>query len=289
MYLQLASRLAKALKFATACLLLLGGTLAYAHNNNHEPNAVNLPSSLEGMDLVLQIEKAVTQFPSGYPYKGAVVKRYFKDGSFSAQGTGIMKGQVLESQQAFAGTYRYHRTGKNTATEQSIDTTVNNTPFTVEYTFETESKGKWVENFGNGQLILSGSFTLTPSNLPAEKHFAPAQKANSAVSLVIKSAESATLPTGAYPTSGVVVQLYAPDNTMVLKGFGPGTLNSTGTYKYTKISANTAVEEVTQTSELFTLPYTMVYTFETPTSGTWFQNLGDGLLLFTGTFDSFPL
>ena len=91
-----------------------------------------------------------------------------------------------------------------------------------------------------------------------------------------------------YPKKGIAIQTYAQDGTFLIKGYGPLTLDSHGTYNYKKISANTAVEESMQVSNLFTLPYTMVYTFETPTSGTWFQNLGNGFITFTGTFETAP-
>jgi len=248
---------------------------------------LDAPASLVGVDMVLQIEKVVTIFPSGYPYKGAVVKRFTKDGKFTAQGTGTMQGTVPDNQQAFYGTYKYQRTGLNTAIEKSVDISVNNTPFTVKYIFETPTSGKWEEDFGNGQLKTSGSFTLEPSNLPASKHLAPATKADTSVALIIKATKS-DLPPNLYPTAGLVLQSYAQDGTLVFKGFGPGSVNSTGTYKYTKISANTAVEEVTQVSDYFTFPYTMVYTFDTASSGKWYQNFGDGLIIFSGTFDTFP-
>lgn len=278
------------LKLLTGCLFILSCSVANADNDFNEVKSclgLDAPISLVGMDLVLQIEKTVTNIPNGYPYKGAVVKRYKKDGKFTAQGTGTMKGMVPDNQQAFYGTYKYQRTGTNTAIEKSIDVSVNNTPYIVKYTFETSNSGKWEEDFGNGQLKLAGSFTLVSSNLPPEKHFAPSAKADTNVALIIKSTRS-DLPASAYPTAGLVLQTYAQDGTLAFKGFGPGTVNSTGTYKYTKISANTAVEEVTQVSEFFTFPYTMVYTFETPSSGKWFQNFGDGLILFYGTFDVFP-
>lgn len=278
------------LKLLAGCLFIMSCGVASAHNDYDDKKFsfnIDAPASLVGVDLVFQIEKAVTTFSNGYPYKGAVVKRYKRDGRFTAQGTATVKGDVPESQLAFYGTYKYQRTGANTAVEKLINISVNNTPSTIKYTFETPNSGKWEEDFGNGQLKLSGSFTLEPSNLPIEQHLAPSAKADTNVALIIKATKS-DLPPSAYPTAGLVLQTYAQDGTLVFKGFGPGTVNSTGTYKYTKISANTAVEEVTQVSEFFTFPYTMVYTFETSTSGKWFQNFGDGLILFSGTFDVFP-
>jgi hypothetical protein len=277
-------------KLLAGILFIMGCASVSAHNDHdNKKNCFNVdaPASLVGVDMVLQIEKSVTQFSSGYPYKGAVVKHYKKDGKFIAQGTATMKGTVPDSQQAYYGSYKYQRTGANTAVEKLIDISVNNTPATIKYTFETTDSGKWEEDFGNGQLMLSGSFTLEASNLPVEQHLAPAGKADTNVALIIKATKS-DLPANVYPTAGLVLQTYAQDGTLVFKGFGPGTVNSTGTYNYKKISANTAVEEVTQVSEYFTYPYTMVYTFETATSGKWFQNFGDGLILFSGTFDVFP-
>lgn len=280
-------------KLFSICILLLWccAVPAGAHDRGGDgkkvrPTAV-APHSLAGRVLVLQIEKAVTDLPGKYPSKGALIKRYTKRGKFTAHATGTMRDQVADQEQVFYGTYKYHRTGYNTAVEKSVAASLNNTPFTVKYTFETDSSGRWEEDYGNGQLMLSGSFRLEAANLPPSQHLAPATIADTNVALIIKTTKS-DLPAGAYPAAGLVLQTYAQDGTMIFKGFGPGTLDSTGTYKYTKISANTAVEEVTQVTDFFTLPYTMVYTFDTPTSGVWFQNFGDGLILFRGTFDTFP-
>lgn len=283
--------LLRTLKTLTVCLLLIGSSALNASPNNHKDKKdcidLGAPSTLVGFDMVLQIEKAVTTYPSGYPFKGAVVKRFKKNGTFTAQGTETMQGQVPDSQQAFYGTYKYQRTGFNTAIEKSIDVSVNNTPYTTKYTFETATSGKWEEDFGNGQIKFSGSFTLVPSTLPLEQHLAPETNAGLNVVLFIKNAES-SLPPDVYPKKGIAIQTYAQDGTFLIKGYGPLTLDSHGTYNYKKISANTAVEESMQVSNLFTLPYTMVYTFETPTSGTWFQNLGNGFITFTGTFETAP-
>ncbi len=279
------------LKILAASILLIGSSLLNASPNDHKDKKdcidLGAPTTLVGYDMVLQIEKAVTTYPSGYPFKGAVVKRFTKDGKFTAQGTGTMQGQVPDSQQAFYGTYKYQRTGFNTATEKSIDVSVNNTPYTTKYTFDTATSGKWEEDFGNGQIKFSGSFTLVASHLSAQQHLAPETNAGLNVALFIKNAES-NLPPDVYPKKGIALQTYAQDGTFLIKGYGPLTLDSHGTYNYKKISANTAVEEAIQINNLFTLPYTMVYTFETPTSGTWFQNLGNGFITFTGTFETAP-
>lgn len=275
-----------------SCLLLMACSIASAHDRDTEPSSEYklpgfclesgaAPHSIAGLNINLQIENTVTQLASGYPTQGVVVMHYKSDGSWTAQGFGG------ENQQAYVGTYKYQRTGFNTAVEKSFDQTLQ-APYTTSFTFLTTTSGKWVQDFNNGQITFSGSFTTVPSNLPAEKHKAPESIAGQIVGLFIKSATSAVLPPDVYPKHGLAAQIYAGDGTMVIKGFGLNTLNSTGTYRYQKVSANTAVEETIQVSDLFTLPYTMVYTFDTPTSGTWYQNLGNGFIKFTGTFETTP-
>lgn len=271
-----------------SALLLLTVTAAKAHTDCADiPGQIKAPHSLAGYDMVLQIEHATSVYPSGYPSKGAVVKRYNRDGKFTAQGTGILQPDTPAEQQYFFGTYKYHRTGSNSGTEQSVDVALGNVPFSVKYVFTSATSGTWEEDFDQGKLKLSGSFTLVPSNLPLAQHMAPANIANMTVALVIKSTESG-LPAEVYPDKGLVLQSYAIDGSVLLKGYGPRTVDSTGTYKYTKIAPHTAVEEVNQMSQTFTMPYTMVYNFDTPNSGSWFQNFGDGLIIFRGVFNLFP-
>ncbi len=280
------------LKVMLGCLAIMSCGLTNASSNDlgFDKNCFDnsAPSSLVGLDVVMQIENAVTSYPYGFPFKGAVVKRFKRDGTFTAQGTATMQGEVPDNQQAFYGTYKYHRTGFNTAIEKSIDVSVNTTPFVTKYIFETATSGKWEEDFGNGQIKFSGSFTLAPTNLPAQQHLAPETIVNQNIALFIKEATSKDLPPDVYPKKGLALQTYSQDGSFLIKGYGPKMLDSHGTYSYKKISSNTAVEEANQISNLFTLPYTMVYTFETPTSGTWFQNLGNGFLKFTGTFETSP-
>lgn len=279
-------------KIIIGSLLIIGctGINASEHHHDHKKNNVlaEAPANLLGVDVVLRIENAVTNYPSGFPFKGAVVKRFKRDGTFTALATSTLQGQAPDSPQTFYGTYKYKRTGVNTAVEKSIDVSVGNMPYTTTYTFETATSGKWEEDFGNGQIIFSGRFTLEPSNLPASQQLAPATNAGLNVVLFIKDATSVELPPNVYPKKGIALQTYAQDGSFLIKGYGPLTLDSHGTYSYKKISANTAVEEAIQVSPFFTQPYTMVYTFDTPTSGTWFQSLGNGWIKFTGTFGTAP-
>jgi hypothetical protein len=280
------------LKIVIGSLLILGcaSINASPHHQDNKKNCVSalVPATLLDVNVVLRIENAVTNYPSGYPFKGVVVKRFKRDGTFTAQATSTQQGQALDVPQTFYGTYQYRRTGFNTAIEKSIDVSVNNTPYTTKYTFETATSGKWEENFGNGQIVFSGSFTLEPVNTPVQEHLAPTTNAGLNIVLLIDDATSTALPSGVYPKKGIAVQTYAQDGSFLIKGFGPLTLDSHGTYTYKKISANTAVEEANQISPFFTQPYTMVYTFDTPTSGTWYQSLGNDWIKFTGRFVTSP-
>ena len=279
------------LKILLSCAILVScGNTASAHNFNDLRNRLcnndGAPFSIAGSDIILQIENTVTNYQSGYPFKGAVVMHYKKDGTFSADGTVVIKGDAATSEQRYFGNYKYQRTGFNTATEKAIDHSLN-APYTTKYTFETATSGKWEQDFGNGQILFSGSFTLISSNLPPEKHLAPQSIAGLHVALSWDHAVSTELPPDVYPLRGLAVQTYSEDGTMVIKGYGAKTLDSHGTYTYKKISANVAIENVTQVSNIFTLPYTMVYVFETPDSGKWFQSLGEGWIIFSGTFETF--
>jgi hypothetical protein len=275
-----------AIKLISSCLLLISCHFSNASLGEHGSpklcKGIIAPQTIVGMQMNMHIENTFTTYTTGVPTEGVTVKHYKKDGAWTAEGTGGL------NQQNYFGSYRYQRTGTNTATEKGIDTSLYNTPYTTKYTFEAPDRGKWEEDWGNGQIIFSGSFTLIPGNLPNEHHTAPSTITGMNIALIIKNASSAQLPDDVYPKRGLALQTYAQDGTLAIKGFGPKTLNSTGTYTYKKVSANTAVEEVIQVSNLFTLPYTMIYTFDTPTSGTWFQNLGNGFIKFHGTFETFP-
>ena len=238
------------------------------------------PRTLSGKKVALTIIKATSDLPEGYPTQGAVIQEYSRR-TFSAAGTGGMF--HLQSN----GTYTYRKTGKNTGVEKAVMTSFNNMPYTTTYTFETEHSGVWVQDFNQGTIIFEGTFTIEPINIEPMQQLAPESIEGLNIALNIKSAIS-ELPVGSYPNAGIALQTYLADGSFTIKGIGPGTLDSYGTYTYTKVSGNTAVEEAIQTSEFFSLPYTMVYTFETKTSGHWTQNFGNGLIRFSGTFDTFP-
>ena len=136
---------------------------------------------------------------------------------------------------------------------------------------------------------MEGHFSLSPVREAGVADLAPTTNVGLRVELIVQEAHS-ELPPNTYPRRGRVVQTYAADGTVVLTGYGAKMLNSTGSNnRYTKVAANMAVEEILQNSGIFEKPYTMVYRFETANSGTWYQNLGNGFITFSGTFTTSPL
>lgn len=262
--------------------LLLGSLLpaAPAHAEPERHAQENLATSqLIGLDVNLQIEKATPA--ASLPNQGAIVKRYLAFGRWTSQGAGGT------GHRPASGSYQLRHAGPSTLEERTVDDSGYGQS-TTRYSFEHPRGGTWVQSFNNGQQQLSGHFSTAPSQPSPAQKLAPASNAGLHVALIIKSAVAPMLPPGVYPSAGLVLQSYASDGTLSFQGFGPGTLNSKGTYIYKRLSANTAVEETIQTSDFFMEPYTMVYTFKTPNSGTWYQNFSNGLIRFSGTFDTFP-
>ncbi len=237
---------------------------------------------LVGLDLNLQIEKTEGPAASSYPSQGAIVRRILPHGQWTSLGAGGT------NHRASRGSSQWRRGGEHTLVEISSDASGQPIASSFSYSFDTPHRGRWVWEINHGQATLSGSFTTAPSAPGPDQQLAPATNAGLHVPLVIKAAVAPGLPPGSFPAAGLVLQTYAADGTLNLQGFGPGTINSKGTYTFKRVSANTAVEETLQVSDFFTLPYTMVYTFRTPNSGVWYQNFGNGLIRFSGTFDTFP-
>ncbi|MDC8772407.1 hypothetical protein [Roseateles albus] len=270
--------------FLSLGLLLLGSALPATSAQADEAMSAHETLSragLSGMDLNLQIEKVLPAGASGVPNQGAIVKRYLPRGQWTSQGAGGSGHRVA------SGSYQLSHRGHNTVEDRSVETG-GQLQSTTRYTFESAQSGTWVQTLSNGNQVLSGHFTATPSQPSASQLLAPASNAGLHVALIIKAAVAPQLPPGVYPTAGLVLQTYAQDGTLTLQGFGPGNINSKATFSYKRLSANTAVEEAIQTSDFFSWPYTMVYTFKTPNSGTWYQSLNNGLIQFSGTFDTFP-
>lgn len=240
------------------------------------------PQSLKGYTINYQILDTKTQLTDA-PYKGVVVSEY-QNKHFKAQGTGTLNNNTDPNKEFSEGSYKYKIIGCNTAVESAITSLPQYSQRTTHLIFTSKDAGAWEQNIDNGRIIHSGKFSLVKT---ATTDTAPSVTAGLHFALIIKSTIS-DLPPEVYPRAGLVLQTYMEDGSMTFSGTGPGTINSTGTYSYKKVSPNTGVEEAIQTSTFFSLPYTMVYTFETENSGKWEQNFANGLIKFSGTFDSFP-
>ncbi len=261
-----------------ACALSLAGLFCYAGTAPRPPQIA--APSLAGVTINLQIEKTKSGLPEGFATQGAVARTYATNGQWTEVGAGG------PDHLPASGSYTYQPTGPDTAEERSVNPTFGGVASTTRFHFETPQQGSWEMDWNQQQIVFSGRFSLV--NTAAAQELAPTTIAGNHVALIIEQAISTKFPPGSFPQRGLVLQTYNKTGGVLLKGFGPGTVDSTGTYTYKKLSANTAVEEVAQVSQHFSYPYTMVYTFLTPTSGTWFQNFGNGLILFSGTFNLFP-
>jgi hypothetical protein len=260
----------------------LSGSFVAAHPGKEKACECKLaPRSLNGYTINYQILDTKTAL-NDIAYKGVVVTEYHKK-SFKAQGTGTQHDNSDPAKEYFEGSYKYKVVDCNTAVE-TASTTLPYSPRTTYLTFTSAHAGTWEQRLDKGRVTRSGKFSLVKT---AADSLAPDSIAGLHVALVIKSTVS-DLPPESYPRAGLVLQTYKDDGSMTFAGTGPGTIHSIGTYSYKKVSPNTGVEETVQTSDFFSLPYTMVYTFETKNSGTWEQNFGNGLIKFSGTFDKFP-
>ncbi|HEY6528879.1 MAG TPA: hypothetical protein VIZ65_09305 [Cellvibrionaceae bacterium] len=277
-------RISTYLKFFVLINSLTCG-LVSAHPQEHERRDCDErlpPKTLNGYTINYQILDSTTTLPDA-PYKGVIVSEY-QHKRFKAQGTSTLNNNTNPTQQYSEGSYIYDVVACDTAIETAVLRLPQPSRRTTQLIFTSKNTGTWEQTFDSGRIVLSGKFSLVRSDA---EHTAPSAKSDFHYALIIKSTRS-DLPPEAYPRAGLVVQTYMKDGSMTFTGTGPGTINSTGTYTYKKVSPNTGVEEAIQTSAFFSFPYTMVYTFTTTNSGTWEQNFANGLIKFSGTFDSFP-
>ncbi len=134
-------------------------------------------------------------------------------------------------------------------------------------------------------------FNLTSTlSSTAPNAYALDSLAGNTIALTIETTKSATVPIEHLPAEVIVMQSYLADGTLTFKGYGKNSITAKGTYSYSKISPNIAIEETLQISEQLPQPYTykMIYVFESENSGLWYQNFGNGLVYFSGSFKTFP-
>lgn len=265
-----------ALCFVSACqaspLELTSPTHAVA--NESECTVALAPPSIVGYTVNLIVDQPSSKPLAGFASQGAIALKFDEMQKMAGLGVGDVNHQPIEGQ------YSYHRLDGTTAVEQSVD--FEKGAYITYYHFQSKQAGTFEQTYSSG-AVLKGQFT-TVANHEAEP-LAPQSLSGLNVALTIESAVS-SLP-GGFPTSGLVIQTYAQDGQYSAKGIGQGNIDSVGSYQYQRTSANTAVETAVQTSDFFTLPYTMVYTFTSANSGLWYQNFANGTIIFEGRFTTF--
>lgn len=265
---------------ALGCMSACQGTpLTLLPSNQPEYSAqycqqMYAPESIVGYTVNQIVDEPNSKPQAGFATQGAIALRYDDMQKMVGLGVGDANHQPIEGQ------YSYYRLDGTTAVEQAVD--FEKGAYITYYHFQSEQAGTFEQTYSSG-AVLKGQFT-TVANHQAEP-LAPQSLSGLNVALTIESAVS-SLP-GGYPTSGLVVQTYAQNGQYSAKGIGQGNIDSIGSYQYQRISANTAVETAVQTSDFFTLPYTMVYTFTSANSGLWYQNFANGTIIFEGRFTTF--
>lgn len=235
------------------------------------------PIVLNNQTLTLQVEQS---FADDHPTKGVITQDYELGNTATYEHTG----SPLSFNGEMTVKNRILKNGKNRkglliekAKLSGLDGKV-----VTKLTFEQTNTGTW-ERRQAGDTLMKGNFYLS------DDQTAPDSYAGMTLALTVQSAES-ELPAGSFPSPGsVILQSYTDDGSYSAIGFGPGTLAHNGSYAISRTAGDIVVEETLQTiPELnFTAPYTMVYHYETPYSGTWHQNFAEGLIRFNGTFSLF--
>lgn len=120
------------------------------------------PTSYADTTIALSILQSLSStLPEGaFPGAGTVVlQEYNNDGSYQAKGFG--PGTVDH-----AGTYTITKVAPNVILEETIQTIPDlnfTAPYTLIYIYETTYSGVWYQNFANGLIIFSGTFTRFPT------------------------------------------------------------------------------------------------------------------------------
>lgn len=251
--------------------------------NNH-PSAQHkrslAPRNLTNQDIVLSIQQSSGPDNGTVPSQGVIVQSYSSRSNYSAFGVG--GANHLDA----SGHYRYRKTGVASAIEKTFD---NNSGlrFTTHYHFDTKDFGSFTRHNGDGSITLSGQFSISPSNAASENQLAEDDHHGLTVAVNITNGESSAVPKGYYPDRALVLQHYNEDGSYTAEGFGPATIPHFGTYSYQKVSANVAVEQTIQDMGSYKVPFTMVYFYHTATSGSWYQDFGNGTIKFSGVFSTY--
>lgn len=250
----------------------------HAHKAKKGFCCVSAPNSLAGKKIVLQVESLQSDRAEMFLSKGAFVQTYTNHRLYHFTTYGQEISQTGEVN------YKYSRMGLNEAVERSKDQ--QGVRMKTMYTFFSDHSGRWKRIYGDDLAVLEGNFIIEDEQ---ENLISDSQENRTNVLNILHS-NSAVVPKGGYPGEGaVVLQKYLANSQYEGVAFGPGTVAPKGIYETQKLSNNVVIELAVQTIEElnFVAPYVMVYFYDTPYSGTWYQNFADGLITFSGTFTSF--
>lgn len=238
------------------------------------------PRALTNKKMVLSIQAVEGNNIDLYPTQGIIVQEYNSPSAFSVRGIGGANHSTGN------GNYKYYKKGINIAVEKTADH-VNNSSFITRYNFSTPTFGTFIRQNSDKTVTISGQFSLSANTPSASEDIAEKNHHNLTVAVNVIQGDSLTVPKGYYPDRALVLQRYKEDGTYSAIGFGPATIPHGGTYQYEKVSANVAIEQTIQVGETFKTPFTMVYFYNTPTSGTWYQDFGNGMIKFSGIFSTY--
>lgn len=248
---------------------------------DHHTNQWRVPKNVVGYEMLLSLQQIEGDVQNSQASRGVIIQRYSKRNRYQSEGIGDPK---HVSQQ---GDYRFKRESRTSAIEYLKDEHSGQSAVT-KYEFIRPNFGLFERRLVNSGIVIKGQFSLVSTQLPAEQHLAEESHNNLSVAVNILAAQSEQVPSGQYPERALVLQRYYDDGRYDAIGYGPQAIPHKGTYSYQKVSAHVAIEQTMQTTDYFTLPFVMVYFYETPTSGTWYQDFGDGLIRFSGIFSTFP-
>lgn len=250
-------------------------TCVSASDNGKAKERQSLKNVFEGREFALQVEASSGTELDGLPNKGVYLVHFHDDNRYDSAliGNGAMvvsSGEfALKKLRGQVVAYSY-----DASRAEEIET---------HYYFETPHSGIWQRTVIGQDAQLSGSFSAYAAD---DVDFTPDNHIGRTIALGVITSES-DIPKEYYPSQGLIMQAYDGYGRYTALGFGPGAVDHSGTYTLTKVAKNIFVEETIQVMENLTAPYTLVYHYETPSSGRWFQNFGDGLILFSGSFTSF--
>jgi hypothetical protein len=257
--------------------------IADSNHSNLKTTRSHQNFELVGGKMVLQIETVSGSNISNTPNKGVFVQHYLGQKQVALSGVGDQR--FL----AGAANYSIYQASDHILIEELIDH-ISGQKSETKYRFDGKNEGEWKRSFESNDILISGHFKYTDKDALNAVPLVPIVQSGKTLALTVLHSSSDTIPSGAYPGAGsVILQLYSEGGSYTAKGYGPGTVDHFGTYEATVVSPSMVVEQTLQTiPELnYTVPYTLVYTYETVFSGTWYQSFANGLIVFSGTFSIF--